>query len=161
MALRFLVRGLILVSLAACDSAPRTLTSSHSLQKEVTAADAREGADQASPATIEVSAKFDKTPIQGKGNVGVVYYRVDISNPTATGLSVGAVYLQFEDEMAISIRKCRLQGTDISPFGCTPIRVEPGKVFTASSSCEFPISQIDLVREMVSLVDFKFMEQRD
>jgi len=161
MALRFFVCGLILVSVAACDGAPRTLTSSRDLQKEVTAADAEEGADPASPATIEVSAKFDKTPVQGKGNVGVVYYRVDIANPTATGLSVGAVYLQFEDDMDIAIRKCRLKGTDVSPFGYTPIRVEPGGVFSASSSCEFPISQMDGVREIVSLVDFRFMVPRD
>jgi hypothetical protein len=45
--------------------------------------------------------------------VGIVYYRVDIS-----------------------IKKCRLQGKDISPFGYTPIRVKPGEVFSASSSCK-------------------------
>ena len=161
MALRFFVCGLILVSVAACDGAPRTLTSSRNLQNEVTVAERQEGADDASPATIEVSAKFDKTPLRGDDNVGIVYYRVDISNPTVTGLSVGAVYLQFEDDMEIAIRKCRLKGTDVSPFGYTPIRVEPGEVFSASSSCEFPISQMDGVREIVSLVDFSFMVPRD
>jgi hypothetical protein len=54
-----------------------------------------------------------------------------------------------------------LKGTDVSPFGYTPIRIEPGGVFTASSSCEFPISQMDLVEEIVSLVDFSFMVPRD
>jgi hypothetical protein len=46
-------------------------------------------------------------------------------------------------------------------FGHTPIQVKPGEVFSASSSCEFPISQMDLVREIVSVVDFDFMTQRD
>ena len=48
--------------------------------------------------------------------MGIVYYRVDIKNPTATRLSVGAVYLQFEDDMEISIKKCKLQGADISQY---------------------------------------------
>jgi hypothetical protein len=29
---------------------------------------------------------------------------------------VGAVYLQFEDDMEISIKKCKLQGADISQY---------------------------------------------
>jgi hypothetical protein len=62
--------------------------------------------------------------MQGKCNEGIVCYRVDIANPTATGLSVGAV-------------------------------------LTAGRSCDLPISQMDLVKDVDSLVDFQLMEQRD
>jgi hypothetical protein len=161
MALRFFVYGLILVSMVACNGEPRTFTSSQNLQKEAPGTGIEKCCDAKDHAIVNLTAKFDDTPLQGNRNMGVAYFRVDISNPTDHALSVGAVYVQFEDDMEISIRQCKLQGADIKPFGYTPIRVEPGEAFRASSSCEFPISQMDLVKEVVSLVDFQLMEQRD
>ena len=160
MTLRFFVCGLILASLTACEGEPQTLTSSRQLQQEAGADDAQAGTDPKTVATVDVSAKFDRTPVRGHDNVGVVYYRVDISNPTPNILSVGAVYVQFEDALKIAIRKCRLPGSDVSPYRHTPIQVDPGTTFSASSSCEFPISQMDGVKQIVSVVNFRYAGQK-
>jgi len=156
MAQRFFVYGLVLTSMSACDTPSQTYTIAQDLRKEVIEPNLSLSCHREGQATVNLSVKFDKTPHNGERNIGQAYYRVDIANPSDYRLSVNSIYVEFKDEMEISIRKCRLHRNENKFYGDAPIMIRPGAVFSASGHCDFPISQMDLIREPVALVGFGF-----